>query len=334
MNFLDHYNNELRHLREAGARFAREHPQIAPALGLRPNSVADPFVERLLEGVAFLSARVQTRLDLECAEFARQALAQVCPLYLSATPAISSFAFHPDFASPEAFRGRSMPRGTLIQATLPGAARPVTFSTGREVTLLPLRLERAECGRGLARISAELARRLASSQAALRLSFKLEGTVALGDLAAVEGGAKPLQLSLAGDLPRAYALHRAMLADVGAWYATADDGRGGATGYDDIGRDSLVLGLRHEKSRQRLRLGHRRRQSDHAHRRRESPQPRQCQRQQIAALRRHQRVEFVEHDALQRREQERRIVRSQQQRHLLRRRQQDIGWIAPLPLPA
>ncbi|KMN77966.1 type VI secretion system protein ImpG [Chromobacterium alkanivorans] len=227
MNFLDHYNNELRHLREAGARFAREHPQIAPALGLRPNSVADPFVERLLEGVAFLSARVQTRLDLECAEFARQALAQVCPLYLSATPAISSFAFHPDFASPEAFRGRSMPRGTLIQATLPGSARPVTFATGREVTLLPLRLERAECGRGLARLSAELARRLASSQAALRLSFKLEGTVALGELAAVEGGAKPLQLSLAGDLPRAYALHRAMLADVGAWYATADDGRGG-----------------------------------------------------------------------------------------------------------
>ncbi|KMN30874.1 type VI secretion protein [Chromobacterium sp. LK1] len=229
MNFLDHYNNELRHLREAGARFSQEHPQIAPALGLKPNSVADPFVERLLEGVAFLSARVQTRLDLEGAEFARQALTQLCPLYLSATPAITSFALHPDFGSPEAFRGHSVPRGALIHASLPGRARPVTFATAREVTLLPLRLERAECSRSLGGVSAALARRLASSQAALRLSFRLEGNAALRELLAADGRAKPLQLSLAGDLPRAYALHRALLADVGACYATADDDQGGET---------------------------------------------------------------------------------------------------------
>ncbi|AUH51022.1 type VI secretion system baseplate subunit TssF [Chromobacterium sp. ATCC 53434] len=228
MNFLDHYNSELRHLREAGARFAREHPQIASSLGLQPNSTADPFVERLLEGVAFLSARVQTRLDMECAEFARQALCQVCPLYLSATPAMSSFAFHPDFGSPGAFRGRHLPRGTLIRAALPGRARSVTFSTARDVTLLPLRLERAECRRSLGDVSAELARYLTPAQAALRLSFRLEGNTTLKELAEMTGGGKPLHLSLAGDLPRAYALHRTMLVDTSAWYAIAADEQGEA----------------------------------------------------------------------------------------------------------
>ena len=44
-------------------------------------------------------------------------------------------------------------------------------------------------------------------------------------------------------------------------------------------------------------------------------------------------MQLVEHDALQRRKQERRIVGRQQQRHLLRRGQQDVRRIAPLPLP-
>lgn len=53
MNVLDHYNDELRNLREVGTRFAKEHPQVAGQLGLHPDAVTDPFVERLLEGVAF-----------------------------------------------------------------------------------------------------------------------------------------------------------------------------------------------------------------------------------------------------------------------------------------
>jgi len=96
MSFLDHYNDELRQLREAGARFSKEHPQVASELGLHPEAITDPFVERLLEGVAYLSARVQTRLDRECAEFAQQALGRICPLFMAATPVISTFAFHPD----------------------------------------------------------------------------------------------------------------------------------------------------------------------------------------------------------------------------------------------
>ncbi|WDD92313.1 type VI secretion system baseplate subunit TssF [Burkholderia sp. FERM BP-3421] len=226
MNFLDHYNDELRQLRDAGARFSKEHPQVASALGLHPDAVTDPFVERLLEGVAYLSARVQTRLDRECAEFAQQALGRVCPLFMAATPAISSFAFHPDLASPEAFRGSTLPRGSLISARLPGRKLPVTFSTARDVTLLPLRIAQVECSRSLNGLPSQLAQQLASSQAVLRFRFELEGLTTVGELGRGDGGFAPLHLSLAGDLPRAYALHQALLASSSAWYAVVPTRRG------------------------------------------------------------------------------------------------------------
>ena len=52
---LDYYNRELAYLRELGAEFSRQHPKIAGRLGMSGIEVADPYVERLLEGFAFLS---------------------------------------------------------------------------------------------------------------------------------------------------------------------------------------------------------------------------------------------------------------------------------------
>ena len=112
-----------------------------------------------------------------------------------------------------------------------------------------------------------------------------------------------------------------------------DDRRRGAAGDDDIGGDLLAVALRHQKARQRFRLGHRRGQPDGAHLGRQPPQPRQPERQQIAALGGDQRMQFVEHDALERGEQKRRVVGRQQQRQLLGRGEQDVRRIAPLPLP-
>ena len=97
--------------------------------------------------------------------------------------------------------------------------------------------------------------------------------------------------------------------------------------------DFPAVALRHQKPRQRFRLGHRRGKADRAHFGRQPPQPRQAERQQIAALGGDERMQFVEHDALERGEQERRVVGRQQQRQLLGRGEQDVRRIAPLPLP-
>ncbi|WP_211470853.1 type VI secretion system baseplate subunit TssF [Collimonas humicola] len=220
MNFLDRYNEELRHLRKSGAQFSKEHPQVAGALGLHPDAITDPFVERLLEGVAYLTARVQTRLDRQNVEFAEQALTRLSPLYASATPSIGTFAFHPDFSSPEAHRGKVIPKGAIVTAKLPGRQQPVQFTTARKVTLWPLKLSSVDCSRNLAGIPSALAKLLSSAHAILRLRFELEGSATVSALSG-NGEAEPLHLSFAGDLPTAYALQRTLLVNTTAWFAVA-----------------------------------------------------------------------------------------------------------------
>jgi type VI secretion system protein ImpG len=56
---LGYYGRELSYLRELGGEFAKQFPKIAGRLGLDSFECADPYVERLLEGFAFLAARVQ-----------------------------------------------------------------------------------------------------------------------------------------------------------------------------------------------------------------------------------------------------------------------------------
>ena len=51
---LDYYSQELQYIREMGAEFAQEYPKIAARLALSGLECADPYVERLLEGFAFL----------------------------------------------------------------------------------------------------------------------------------------------------------------------------------------------------------------------------------------------------------------------------------------
>ena len=76
---LDYYNQELQHIREGAAEFAREFPKIASRLALETTNAqgecVDPYVERLLEGFAFLTARIQIKIDADYARFTIDMLA-------------------------------------------------------------------------------------------------------------------------------------------------------------------------------------------------------------------------------------------------------------------
>jgi type VI secretion system protein ImpG len=61
----DYYERELSFLRDMGAEFREKYPDIAGRLQLMPGTCEDPHVERLLEGVAFLTARVRAKIDDE-----------------------------------------------------------------------------------------------------------------------------------------------------------------------------------------------------------------------------------------------------------------------------
>ncbi|MEJ2204512.1 MAG: type VI secretion system baseplate subunit TssF [Gemmatimonadota bacterium] len=60
---LEYYERELSFLRRSGAEFAKQYPKIASRLLLEPNKCDDPHVERVLEGFAFLAARIHLKID-------------------------------------------------------------------------------------------------------------------------------------------------------------------------------------------------------------------------------------------------------------------------------
>jgi type VI secretion system protein ImpG len=142
---LRHYNQELQHLREMGAEFARQFPKIAARLGMDGIEVSDPYVERLLEGMSFLAARVQLKLDAEFPRFTQRLLEIVYPNYLAPTPSMLVAQFQPDLNESNLARGVTIARGSSMSSLLgKGDVTACEFRTAQEVTLWPIELASAQ----------------------------------------------------------------------------------------------------------------------------------------------------------------------------------------------
>ncbi|MEJ2387073.1 MAG: type VI secretion system baseplate subunit TssF [Chromatiaceae bacterium] len=138
---LGYYNQELQFIREMGAEFARDFPKIAGRLGLEEFECADPYVERLLEGFAFLAARVQLKLDAEFPTFTQHLLETVYPHYLAPIPSMAVVQFEPDLTSGDLAAGFVIPRGTALRSILgKGDRTACEYRTAADVTLWPLEL--------------------------------------------------------------------------------------------------------------------------------------------------------------------------------------------------
>ncbi len=138
-NLLPFYNRELNALRTLAAEFADANPKIAGRLRLTADAVDDPHVARLLEGVAFLGARVQHRLDDDFPELTDALLSTLYPHYLAPVPscAIAQFNPMPDQQGPVRVKtGRAMD-------TEPVRGNPCTYRTTSPVTIWPVVIEAA-----------------------------------------------------------------------------------------------------------------------------------------------------------------------------------------------
>ncbi|PWC10131.1 type VI secretion system baseplate subunit TssF [Brenneria corticis] len=144
---LDYYNRELAYLREMGAEFAERYPKVAGRLGMRGIDVADPYVERLMEGFAFLTSRVQLKMDAEFPRFSQRLLEMIAPNYLAPTPSMAIAELHPDGAKGDLSNGFVVPRGTMMDSqTLKKSGVTCSYATAHDVTLLPLHISLAELG--------------------------------------------------------------------------------------------------------------------------------------------------------------------------------------------
>lgn len=139
---LELYNLELRHLRETAAEFGRDFPKIAGRLSLDRDAkeiCPDPYVERLLEGFAFLAARVHLKLDAEYPRFTQGLLETVYPDYLCPIPSMAIVKFEPEEKEGALAPGFVLKRGTLLRSQVgKGDRTACTFSVAQDLRLLPL----------------------------------------------------------------------------------------------------------------------------------------------------------------------------------------------------
>lgn len=205
---LRYYEAQMRYLREAGREFARAHPDRARLLNLDRVGDRDPYVERLYEGFAFLSARLQQKLDDELPELTEGLVSLLWPHYLRMIPSLSIVELLP--LSEKLQRTEVVPAGVPIRsAPIPApsaddaqGAMPRTvrclYRTTQAVTLQPLAITHAQPdvrhdGRSVIRLGFEL------DQSARRQETDLSR----------------LRLYLNADLPVAFAMHLALTREVG-----------------------------------------------------------------------------------------------------------------------
>ena len=138
-DFLRIYSNELDYLRRMSGEFAKEFPTVARRLNLDEFECQDPWVERLIEGTAFLTARVQRQLHGGMPRLA-QSLVDIAAPYASAP--IPSSALCQLQPSPDLSTARVLSAGTMFQTDVPeGARTPCTWRSIRDITLRPISIK-------------------------------------------------------------------------------------------------------------------------------------------------------------------------------------------------
>ncbi len=218
---LRHYESELGFLREMGAEFAAAYPKIAARLGMDGIEVLDPYVERLLEGSAFLAARVQLELELQQPAFTAHLLEIVYPHYLSCTPSMMVAQLMPDTANAALAGGHVIARHTHLRSTIvEGAQSPCLFRTACDMTLWPVEIADAEYidGRG-ALVAAGVAGDT-PARGGIRLRLRRSGGADLSELALDR-----MTLFLGGRGATSWALHEALATQVTGTVARSTDRR-------------------------------------------------------------------------------------------------------------
>ncbi|WP_387691774.1 type VI secretion system baseplate subunit TssF [Photorhabdus sp. RM71S] len=188
---LRYYEAEMRYLREAGKEFAQAYPDRAAMLNLDRVSIRDPFVERLLEGFAFLMGRLREKLDDDLPELTEGLVSLLWPHYLRTIPSMSIVELAPDWAQ--------MKKSEPVEKGFEVLSQPIglhgtrcRYTTTQAVQLLPLSLTAAA-------FQAE-----PDGRSVIRLRFDCGTRV---DWRQVDLRCLPLYLN--ADSPLACALHRA-----------------------------------------------------------------------------------------------------------------------------
>ena len=134
MAFNKYYQDELSYLRELGVEFSRLNPGLSKYLS---EEGSDPDVERLFEGVAFLTGRLRQKLDDELPEITHSLANLLWPHYLRPLPSMSILEYKP--VASALTEGKRVERGELVKSVeVEGTA--CEFKTCYDVDIYPILL--------------------------------------------------------------------------------------------------------------------------------------------------------------------------------------------------
>jgi type VI secretion system protein ImpG len=142
-DLLLYYERELTYIRQLAAEFAEKYPKVASRLVLERDKCEDPHVERLLEGFAFLAARVHLKIDDEFPEITESLLQIVYPNYIRPVPSMSVVEFQLDPDSGKLTTGLKIDRHSMLYSKPVGGV-PCKFRTCYDTTVWPIKVTAAE----------------------------------------------------------------------------------------------------------------------------------------------------------------------------------------------
>lgn len=184
----DYYERELRHLAEMCGEFAQAFPKIAGRLSLegfvKEFQCPDPYVERLLEGFAYMAARVQLKVDAEYPRFTEALLDMVYPDYLAPLPSMGIVQVRPDLSQGNLRDGIVLPRGTTLNGLLgKNDQTACEYHTAHAVTLWPLAIEAVSYLPSAAALNALGVPSIGRARAGLRMRLKTTAGATFNELA-------------------------------------------------------------------------------------------------------------------------------------------------------
>ena len=205
-DLLLYYERELNYLRQLGAEFAGKHPKIAGRLLIDPDKgeSEDPHVERLLEGFAFLAARVHLKIDDEFPEITEALLSILYPHYIRPIPSMSIVEMHLDADQGGAAAPQKIPRGSVLNSKPVGGV-PCQFQTSFDITVWPFKVTECEWT-SPDRLTPAI--RSAEASWAMRVAFQAPPDVMLPQL-----GLNTLRLHIAAEPSVAYTLYEILCAN-------------------------------------------------------------------------------------------------------------------------
>jgi len=182
-----------------GGEFAKEFPKIAARLGMDGFECADPYVERLLEGFAFLAARVQLKVDSEFPRFTQHMLDMVYPNYNEPVPSMTVVQLQPDLAEGSLAEGFLVERQTALRSQIgKGEQTACEYRTAHNVNLWPLEITEAEYLPSVGAVSNLGVPSLPDLKAGIRLRLKTTAGLKFNELSL---DSLPVYLRGVGELP-------------------------------------------------------------------------------------------------------------------------------------